>query len=80
MIITINTKEDSRDEIKKVINMLQNLLSESAVSNSTGDMPVPGEGIFGLFDSPALATNAVAEPPKEEQKEEETAHMEIYEY
>ena len=58
MKITIDTKEDSHDEIKKVIFLLQNLLGHpdknSIVDTTNLDMfQNKGEspGIFNMFDS-----------------------------
>jgi len=75
MIITLNTKEDSKDEIKKVIQMLMKLIDEMPGSSSPQEFaPMATEGIFGLFDSPA--------PPSagNEEKKEPEERMEIYDY
>jgi len=47
MKITIDTKEDSKEEIKKVISLLQNMLDEPR-SNIFDDKTQPG--IFGMFN------------------------------
>ena len=74
MIITINTKEDSRDEIKKVIQMLMKLIEDN--SSSSEFTPVVGEGIFNIFGD--NSTPAVPEAKKEE--EPTTDRIEVYDY
>lgn len=75
MIITINTKEDSKEEIKKIIQMLMKLIEEMPAS-STDFSPVGGEGIFGIFDNPPSASGTSnSEMPKEPEDK-----MEIYDY
>jgi len=51
MKIAIDTKEDSLEDIKKVIKMLQHLVGESVFENreEQGELK---EGIFNLFDNP----------------------------
>jgi len=73
MIITINTKEDSKEEIKKIIQMLMKLIEEMP-SGSADFAPVAGEGIFGLFDTPSAPLSSVPENKAPEDK------MEIYDY
>ena len=53
MKITIDTREDSHEEITKVINLLTALLDGSGNTNALSDEPKPivGEGIFGMFSS-----------------------------
>lgn len=53
MKITIDTKADSRHEIKKVVDMLNSLIeAEAASGGASGEpQPVVGEGIFGMFSS-----------------------------
>jgi len=72
MIITINTKEDSKEEIKRVIQMLMKLIEDSP-SSQEGFAPVANEGIFGLFDNPH------SETPQQDNKEPED-RIEIYDY
>lgn len=72
MIITINTKEDNREEIKKLIQMLMRMIEEN--SSSEGFAPVTSEGMFNIFgDNP---------PAPEIKKEEEKIpdRIEIYDY
>lgn len=77
MIITLNTKEDSKDEIKKVIQMLMKLIDE--MPSSTNFEPVASEGIFGLFDNPAPAQSTLTNNLPPENKEIED-RIEIYDY
>lgn len=50
MKITIDTKEDSEEEIKKAINLLSSLIGAVESSTLSSDPePVVGEGIFGMF-------------------------------
>ena len=63
MKISIDTKEDSHDEIKKVISMLQNLVgsweiftNDSSVS-STSDIASPMANIFGDPSSASAAAS-----------------------
>ncbi len=53
MKITIDTKADSRNEIKKVVDMLNAIMeAEGASPGATGSLkPVVGDGIFGMFSS-----------------------------
>ena len=77
MKITIDTKEDSHDEIRKIISMLNSLLQaeafgseesfgESAVDTSgSGESepkPIVGEGIFGMFSDNKEETGQSAQP------------------
>ena len=73
MIITINTKEDSKDELRKIISMLNALVNEQGTAPSDFT-PVVGQGMFGLFDNPAPPAAAGTPEPNKEDK------MEIYEY
>ena len=56
MKITIDTKEDSHEEIKKIIKMLSSLVGEEFRTNQpnifeSADQPAPSGGVFGsLFD------------------------------
>jgi len=73
MIITINTKEDSREEIKKAIQMLMRLIEEN--SSGSDFAPVAGEGIFNIFGD---SSPAASEAKKEE--EPTTDRIEVYDY
>ena len=86
MKISIDTKEDSHEEIKKVISMLQNLVGNSheifsndaAISEPLNSSPIAN--IFGDVSSVASsgplespensAETAAPSPPAEEEKEE----------
>jgi len=68
MKITIDTKEDSHEEIKKVISLLTHLIGQTPVTNSKNifDNSKPTESndnIFGIFDKPQ--TTETKETPKE---------------
>ncbi len=77
MIITLNTKEDSKDEIKKVIQMLMKLIDEMPASANFE--PVASEGIFGLFDNPAQTQPSLTDNSSLEKKEPED-RLEISDY
>ncbi len=54
MKITIDTKEDSAEEIKKLIKMLSSLIGEEYKSvNENKEVPEVSEGTFNMFDSSA---------------------------
>ena len=73
MIITINTKEDSREEIKRAIQMLMRLIDEAPVTNSQDFAPPATEGMFNIFDNnPSSGT--------EEKTEETPDKIEVYDY
>ena len=80
MIITINTKEDSKEEIKRAIQMLMRLVEHSEANEFNPVLPGStdsgsgGAGIFGLFDSQSAA------PADENGKKEPEEHVEIWEY
>ena len=69
MKISIDTKEDSHEEIKKVINMLQNLVggsgeiftNDSSASESPGDSVSPIANIFGNTSSVAADPSSSVE-------------------
>ena len=61
MKITIDTKEDSAEEIKKIIKMLSSLIGEGYKSvDENKEVPEVSDGTFNMFDSSA-----------EEEKEED---------
>ena len=61
MKITIDTKEDSAEEIKKLIKMLSSLIGKEYKSvDENKEAPEVSEGTFNMFDSSA-----------EEEKEED---------
>ncbi len=51
MRVTIDTKEDSRHEIKKVVDMLNAILEADAASGGAqgSQEPAVSDGIFGMF-------------------------------
>ena len=64
MKITIDTKEDSNEDIKKLIKMLSSLIGKEYTSEDENkEVPEVSEGTFNMFDSSA-------EEKKEEDKEE----------
>jgi hypothetical protein len=77
MIITLNTKEDSKEEIKKVIQMLMKLIDE--MPSSANFEPIASEGIFGLFDNPSKTQSTLTDNPSPENKEPDD-RIEIYDY
>ncbi len=62
MKITIDTKEDSGEDIKKLIKMLSSLVGED---KKEAESPEVSEGAFNMFESPAEEKN---EEDKEEEK------------
>lgn len=67
MKITIDTKEDSHEEIKKVISLLTHLIGQTPSSNrNIFDDSKPTEStdnLFSIFDNPSAAETK--ETPKE---------------
>lgn len=70
MKITIDTKEDSKEEINKVISLLQNLLNDPY--SNVEDKTVKEEGMFNIFSESNAKTEELLEeePKKNEIKEE----------
>jgi len=67
MKITINTKEDSAEEIKKLIKMLSSLIGKEYKSEDENKgVPEVSEGVFNMFDS-----SGETEEKKEEDEKEE---------
>ncbi len=64
MKITIDTKEDSRHELRKVIDMLNSILEAEAAAPGTPSSaePVVGEGIFGMFSGNSEETAPSSQP------------------
>ena len=82
MKISIDTKEDSNDEIRKVISMLQNILGDSqqifsnqpVSSDSNSNSPSPFANIFGdAADLPSEATQESEISSTPQISKEETA-------
>ena len=56
MKITIDTKEDSHDEIKRLITLLTSLMNNEVDSPGESGLsddpePIVGEGVFGMFSN-----------------------------
>ncbi len=64
MKITIDTKVDSRHEIKKVVDMLTAIIEAEAVSGGAAGSaePIVGEGIFGMFSSNSEESAPATQP------------------
>jgi hypothetical protein len=91
MKITIDTKEDSHEEIKRAIQLLSHLVGESVVPNSSNvfessDSSVSG-GMMGMFDSGDASTasnedapslNAVFGSSEKKEVKDEKAEVEFY--
>ena len=86
MKISIDTKEDSHEEIKKVISMLQNLVGDSQeifINDPQGTAVSPMANIFGDISSPPAAeassettsTETTQETPAEETPSESTEDL-----
>lgn len=87
MKITIDTKEDSADDLKKVVKMLEALLeghvaapfnmfgdlNPSSGSSSTGSTQSPGADLFSIFGDDSKAKEA--EQPKAEIKDDDVPEM-----
>ena len=78
MKLTIDTKEDSKEEIQKVIELLNKILettnSQTSQDNNYKDYD-SGQPVFGsMFDTP-MGDNNPDDNPKEEEKEEETVSI-----
>src|SRR3989344_143655 len=56
MKISIDTKEDSPDEIRKLIRMLLALVGDSSGYGEKAP-PASGEGLFNMFGDPAASTS-----------------------
>ena len=55
MKISIDTKEDSPEEIRKLIRMLLALVGDSS-GYGEKSAPASGEGLFDMFGDPAAST------------------------
>ena len=54
MKISIDTKEDSPEEIRKLIRMLSALVGDSVPERAA---PASGEGLFDMFGDPQASTS-----------------------
>ena len=73
MKISIDTKEDSHDDIRKVIKMLQHLVGETSLSSGTSliDNPTPeSASLFNMFQE-----SSTPAPLTEEEKKEAIQNM-----
>ncbi len=57
MKISIDTKEDSPEEIRKLIRMLLALVGDSSGSYGERTPPASGEGLFDMFGDPQASTS-----------------------
>ena len=66
MKITIDTKEDSHEEIRKVIRMLSSLIGEKEVFSNTPqiDEQKTGDAFSALFNQQAQETSEAQEDKK----------------
>ena len=67
MKITIDTKEDSHQEIKKVIALLTHLIGETPQTKNIFDNSKPTEesnNLFSIFDNPPTPPPENKEKPK----------------
>lgn len=94
MKITIDTKDDSHEDIKKVIRMLQHLVGEENQSNQSNlfsdrsslsnDSEISAFGAMFGDDSPAtnlqpIPSNPIVIPPeKEDNAYEDSLELEVY--
>ncbi|MBI4149730.1 hypothetical protein HY491_04750 [Candidatus Woesearchaeota archaeon] len=70
MRISIDTREDSPDDIRRVISLLEHLLSTGSTpsapkdifANAPAEAAPPSSGLFGMFSSPVQAPASASEP------------------
>ena len=80
MKITIDTKEDSHEELRKVIKMLSSLVGEEVMTNQgdifggSSETPTSEQGkssdIFNVFNNTTSETKTEPEKTTEDKKEE----------
>ena len=71
MQITINTKEDSHEEIRKVISLLTHLIGETPKTNDFFASHSPTSEtttLFNMFDNPATPAQTIETPKLEVKK------------
>ena len=66
MIITIDTAKDSHEDIRRAIDLLQNLTGSAVVTNQPQDVPTPSEGMFNMFGSQENSEEKSEEPENRE--------------
>ena len=73
MKITIDTKEDSHEEIKKLVALLTSLMEQGTGMQASEPQPIVREGIFSMFETkteenqPAVPQNSTTTKAEEEQ-------------
>ena len=81
MKITIDTKEDSPEELKKVISLLSQLINEPIQTNAPQnifDQPSPDVGnLLNIFDTPQAPAEQQQAPPEPPVKKERP-EVELY--
>ena len=66
MKITIDTKEDSREEIQKAIRLLQSLVNQAGSSEYHEGSYPEGESVFGnILDTPTESSETEEKKPEE---------------
>lgn len=81
MKILIDTKQDSPEEIKHIINMLTAIIGEKMISSATEQTTEQNEGykdIFSIFGPPK--TEAEEEKTQETQEIEEEESVDIKDF
>ena len=73
MIITIDTKKDNKNDIKKAIKLLQSLVESDTNSGFHEDFP-SGENVLGLFDNAPSSD----EPEKKEESDFSLDQLQTY--
>ena len=81
MKITIDTKEDSHEEIKKIIKMLSSLVGEEAFTNQGNifenkSSDLGNQNMFGMFDN--KNQNTTEETKKKEEDDINDPRIEEY--
>ena len=71
MKITIDTKQDSHEDIRKIVQLLGHLLGENVVTNAPEQQELPAESGTLLADIFGPATSKAAETQKLTIKEED---------
>ena len=73
MKITIDTKEDSHEEIKKVIKMLSSLVGEKEIMSNqdifSDKSSGQEDGVFSMFSGSDSGSKTEEKEPKKEDKE-----------
>jgi hypothetical protein len=64
MQITIDTKQDSLDEIKKAIRLLQSIVDESNISGSSSPANYDSGNLMSMFGDSSSSSAATSAVPK----------------